>query len=74
MRMDGDTTISRRSNLVDNFNENENIFLFLLTTRVGGLGLNLIGAIGLFFSTQIGIQLLTCKHGKEYGALGKHKM
>ena len=42
--MDGDTTISRRSNLVDNFNENENIFLFLLTTRVGGLGLNLIGA------------------------------
>ena len=44
LRMDGDTTISRRSNLVDNFNENENIFLFLLTTRVGGLGLNLIGA------------------------------
>ncbi len=44
LRMDGDTSIGMRSTLVDNFNENENIFLFLLTTRVGGLGLNLIGA------------------------------
>ena len=44
LRMDGDTTIGKRSSLVDNFNDNENIFVFLLTTRVGGLGLNLIGA------------------------------
>ena len=29
---------------MDRFNQNSNIFLFLLTTRVGGLGVNLIGA------------------------------
>ena len=43
-RMDGSTAIVKRQMLVDLFNNREDIFLFLLTTRVGGLGLNLIGA------------------------------
>jgi len=30
--------------MVTEFNQNESIFIFLLTTKVGGLGLNLIGA------------------------------
>lgn len=44
VRMDGTTPISQRSLLVDRFNDDPDIFLFLLTTRVGGLGVNLTGA------------------------------
>lgn len=44
LRMDGDTPIKERQNLVDEFNEDPEIDLFLLTTKVGGLGVNLTGA------------------------------
>ncbi|KAJ3312927.1 hypothetical protein HDV04_002584 [Boothiomyces sp. JEL0838] len=44
LRMDGTTPIKTRSTLIDSFNQNTEIFLFLLTTRVGGLGINLTGA------------------------------
>merc|ERR1712151_881 len=42
--MDGTTAINKRQQLVDKFNETEDIKVFCLTTRVGGLGLNLTGA------------------------------
>ena len=42
--MDGSTNVGVRARLVDDFNSNEGIFLFLLTTKVGGLGINLTGA------------------------------
>lgn len=42
--MTGETPIKQRSFLVNEFNNNSGIFLFLLTTKVGGLGLNLTGA------------------------------
>ncbi|ADM12171.1 DNA repair and recombination protein [Encephalitozoon intestinalis ATCC 50506] len=44
LRMDGRTSTSSRSSLVDRFNKDDSIFMFLLTTKVGGLGLNLTGA------------------------------
>ncbi|XP_071482267.1 DNA excision repair protein ERCC-6-like [Diadema antillarum] len=44
MRMDGTTSIGSRQPLINKFNSDPNIFLFLLTTRVGGLGVNLTGA------------------------------
>ncbi|ODV80573.1 DNA dependent ATPase [Suhomyces tanzawaensis NRRL Y-17324] len=44
LRMDGSTPISRRQTLVDSFNETPSIDVFLLTTKVGGLGVNLTGA------------------------------
>lgn len=44
MRMDGSTPIIRRQELVDEFNTNPKYNVFLLTTRVGGLGVNLTGA------------------------------
>lgn len=44
LRMDGLTPISSRHVLINKFNESEEIFCFLLTTRVGGLGVNLTGA------------------------------
>ncbi|CAJ2506378.1 Uu.00g005080.m01.CDS01 [Anthostomella pinea] len=44
LRMDGGTAIKDRQNLVDQFNNTPEIDLFLLTTKVGGLGVNLTGA------------------------------
>ncbi|KAF1959734.1 hypothetical protein CC80DRAFT_514206 [Byssothecium circinans] len=43
-RMDGETNIKNRQALVDEFNNDPNIHVFLLTTKVGGLGVNLTGA------------------------------
>ena len=44
LRMDGETEVAVRAHLVHEFNHNADVQLFLLTTRVGGLGLNLTGA------------------------------
>ena len=43
-RMDGTTPIHTRQDLVDEFNNNPIAHVFLLTTKVGGLGINLTGA------------------------------
>lgn len=43
-RLDGSCSIATRDPLVRRFNSDESIQLFLLTTAVGGLGLNLTGA------------------------------
>lgn len=43
-RMDGSTPIKQRMSLIDEFNEGAHVFIFILTTKVGGLGTNLIGA------------------------------
>ncbi|OJD20755.1 hypothetical protein ACJ73_07909 [Blastomyces percursus] len=43
-RMDGNTPIRLRQGMVDQFNNNPEIHVFLLTTKVGGLGVNLTGA------------------------------
>ncbi|KAK7722964.1 DNA repair protein rhp26 [Botryosphaeria dothidea] len=44
LRMDGSTNIKDRQDLVDRFNNDPNLHVFLLTTKVGGLGVNLTGA------------------------------
>jgi DNA excision repair protein ERCC-6 len=43
-RMDGNTPIPLRQSMVDEFNNNPSLHVFLLTTKVGGLGINLTGA------------------------------
>jgi DNA excision repair protein ERCC-6 len=43
-RMDGNTPIQHRQTMVDEFNNDPNLHVFLLTTKVGGLGVNLTGA------------------------------
>ncbi|KAI3806081.1 hypothetical protein L1987_21973 [Smallanthus sonchifolius] len=43
-RMDGLTPVKQRTPLMDEFNNSEEIFIFILTTKVGGLGTNLTGA------------------------------
>ncbi|KAF2661199.1 DNA repair and recombination protein RAD26 [Lophiostoma macrostomum CBS 122681] len=43
-RMDGETPIKNRQDVVDEFNNDPDLHVFLLTTKVGGLGVNLTGA------------------------------
>lgn len=43
-RMDGNTPIHARQSMVDEFNTDADLHVFLLTTKVGGLGINLTGA------------------------------
>lgn len=42
--MTGATPLKIRTDLISTFNSDPNTFIFLLTTRVGGLGINLTGA------------------------------
>ncbi|XP_008791071.2 DNA excision repair protein CSB [Phoenix dactylifera] len=43
-RMDGLTPVKQRMALMDEFNNSSDVFIFILTTKVGGLGTNLTGA------------------------------
>ena len=43
LRLDGKVPVSKRSDIVDSFNESDHVRILLLTTRIGGLGLNLTG-------------------------------
>jgi TATA-binding protein-associated factor len=49
MRLDGDVDASKRHGIVSKFNEDPTIDVLLLTTHVGGLGLNLTGADVVIF-------------------------
>ena len=44
VRMDGQTEVNERQNLIDEFNQNPDITVFLLSTKAGGLGINLTSA------------------------------
>ena len=43
-KLTGQTKVGERIKLVDEFNENDNIKVFLISLKAGGTGLNLIGA------------------------------
>jgi TATA-binding protein-associated factor len=49
LRLDGSVSADRRVEIAEAFNRDENISVLLLTTRVGGLGLNLTGADVVIF-------------------------
>lgn len=49
MRLDGSTDVSKRHAVVQTFNADPSIDVLLLTTHVGGLGLNLTSADTVIF-------------------------
>lgn len=49
MRLDGSTEASKRHDIVQTFNADPSVDVLLLTTQVGGLGLNLTGADTVVF-------------------------
>jgi superfamily II DNA/RNA helicase len=49
VRLDGSTGIEKRQKLMDRFNNDPKIFCFILSTRSGGLGINLTGADTVIF-------------------------
>ena len=49
MRLDGSTNIATRRDLVHSWQTDPSIFVFLLSTRAGGLGINLTAADTVIF-------------------------
>ncbi len=49
LRLDGSTKIESRQKLMDRFNNDPRIFCFILSTRSGGVGINLTGADTVVF-------------------------
>ncbi|CAE7730218.1 dom [Symbiodinium sp. CCMP2592] len=49
VRMDSAVKVDRRQDLVDRFNDDERIFLFICSTRAGGVGINLMSANTVIF-------------------------
>ncbi|QPG75589.1 hypothetical protein FOA43_002946 [Brettanomyces nanus] len=44
VRLDGSTAVDERQNIIDTFYEDETIPVFLLSTKAGGFGINLVAA------------------------------
>ncbi|OBA21985.1 hypothetical protein METBIDRAFT_40318 [Metschnikowia bicuspidata var. bicuspidata NRRL YB-4993] len=44
VRLDGQTTVDTRQDIIDRFYEDESIPVFLLSTKAGGFGINLVAA------------------------------
>lgn len=44
LRLDGQTPVGDRLDLIDKFNNDPNYFIFILSTKAGGLGINLTAA------------------------------
>ncbi|KAH1015833.1 SWI/SNF-related matrix-associated actin-dependent regulator of chromatin subfamily A containing DEAD/H box 1 homolog isoform X2 [Dendroctonus ponderosae] len=44
LRLDGSTAVNSRQDLINKYTEDKGIFIFLLSTRAGGLGINLTSA------------------------------
>ena len=49
LRLDGTTKVEQRQLLMESFNQDSRIFVFILSTRSGGLGVNLTGADTVIF-------------------------
>jgi DNA helicase INO80 len=49
MRLDGSTKVEERRDMVSNFQRDNDTFAFLLSTRAGGLGINLTAADTVIF-------------------------
>jgi SNF2 family DNA or RNA helicase len=60
VRLDGSTGVDRRQRLMDRFNIDTKIFTFILSTRSGGMGINLTGADTVIFYDSASDGCLSC--------------
>eukprot|EP00094_Tigriopus_californicus_P011326 TCALIF_10932-PA protein Name:"Similar to smarcad1 SWI/SNF-related matrix-associated actin-dependent regulator of chromatin subfamily A containing DEAD/H box 1 (Xenopus tropicalis)" AED:0.09 eAED:0.09 QI:336/0.88/1/1/1/1/10/119/802 len=44
LRLDGSTPVQERQVMIDKYNQDDSIFIFILSTKAGGLGINLTSA------------------------------
>ncbi|XP_052088062.1 SWI/SNF-related matrix-associated actin-dependent regulator of chromatin subfamily A containing DEAD/H box 1A-like isoform X5 [Mytilus californianus] len=44
LRLDGQTPVTERQDLIDKFSNDDSLFIFMLSTRAGGMGINLTAA------------------------------
>lgn len=51
LRLDGQTAVTERQEMIDQYTQDQNIFVFLLSTRAGGLGINLTAADTVGFTS-----------------------
>jgi TATA-binding protein-associated factor len=63
LRLDGRVPEDKRADVVDEFNQEESVRILLLTTRIGGLGLNLTGTKG---TVQVLLVLFSCLVGTDF--------
>lgn len=49
LRLDGSVKVEQRQKMMEKFNNDQRVFLFILSTRAGGLGINLTGADTVIF-------------------------
>ena len=49
LRLDGATNVDARQRMMERFNRDPRVFVFILSTRSGGLGINLVGADTVVF-------------------------
>eukprot|EP01122_Echinamoeba_exundans_P000089 TRINITY_DN10072_c0_g1_i1.p1 TRINITY_DN10072_c0_g1~~TRINITY_DN10072_c0_g1_i1.p1 ORF type:complete len:2057 (+),score=467.34 TRINITY_DN10072_c0_g1_i1:166-6336(+) len=49
LRLDGAVKVEQRQKMMERFNNDNKVFLFILTTRTGGIGINLTGADTVIF-------------------------
>ncbi|KAI9598302.1 hypothetical protein BDF19DRAFT_411022 [Syncephalis fuscata] len=49
LRLDGATKVEQRQSMTERFNADDRIFAFILSTRSGGIGINLTGADSVIF-------------------------
>jgi DNA excision repair protein ERCC-6 len=60
LRMDGTTVVKNRGFIIDSFNNDPNVFVFLLTTRTGGIGVTLTGASRVLIFDPDWVNNITC--------------
>ena len=73
-RIDGQTPSKKRAQIVKEFHENDAIFLLMLSTRAGGVGLNLTCAniVVIFDPVRVAaicVLMLHCSHGAGGGGV-----
>ena len=49
VRLDGSTKIEERQRVIDIFNNDKRVFVFMASTRSGGIGINLTAADAVIF-------------------------